>query len=113
MIEAISLKNKTKKTDVVNLTSPTEDETNDNNNDFLFLKDKNDSKEDEKKKRKTNKYTKKRNMEIIWRKRTKMEHEQSYIETEGRNQNSHGIKLKVQNIRLRFYRLGGMSSGLD
>ena len=51
MIEAISLKNKTKKTDVVNLTSPTEDETNDNNNDFLFLKDKNDSKEDEKKKK--------------------------------------------------------------
>ena len=39
-IEAISPKNITKEIDVVDLTSPTEEKTIDNNNDILFVKDK-------------------------------------------------------------------------
>ena len=40
-IEAISPKNKISSTDVVDLTSPTEDyEKNENNNDILFVKEK-------------------------------------------------------------------------
>ena len=39
-IEAISPKNSTKETDVVDLTSPTENVTIDNNNDILLVKDK-------------------------------------------------------------------------
>ena len=39
IIEAISPKHISKQTDVVDLTSPTEDEKIDNNNDFLLFKD--------------------------------------------------------------------------
>ena len=45
-IEAISPKNNKKQTDLVDLTSPTEDETNDKNNDILFVKEKSTPKED-------------------------------------------------------------------
>ena len=38
-IEAINPKNSTKETDVVDLTSPTENVTIDNNNDILLVKD--------------------------------------------------------------------------
>ena len=50
-IEVISPKNRTKRTKVVDLTSPTEDETIDKSQEIIFVKDKNDmiEKETEKK----------------------------------------------------------------
>ena len=54
-IEAISPKSKTSHTDVVDLTSPTEDDdTIDNNNDILFVKDKDLQQEGETKKTNNN-----------------------------------------------------------
>ena len=50
-IEVISPKNNKKQTDVVDLTSPTEDETNDKNNDILFVMEKNTPKKLERKQR--------------------------------------------------------------
>ena len=55
LIEAISRKTKASHTDVVDLTSPTEDDdTIDNNNDILFVKDTEMQKEGETEKTKTN-----------------------------------------------------------
>ena len=46
-IEAISPKNRKNQTNIVDLTSPTEDETIEKNNDISFIKDKDIQKEGE------------------------------------------------------------------
>ena len=75
-IETISPKSKTSHTDVVDLTSPKEeDDTIDNNNDNLFVKDK-DLQQEGETKRRTTIYKKTRNVKAMGRKLSKMESNQ-------------------------------------